>query len=83
MATASEHDERLGGWDVVFIRFHPPPRDLGEGAQVVDFGWRLRLGGVLVVNDPEGAQRAGGRMYVAGLPAEIRPRTLVTARRTR
>jgi len=45
---------------------------------VVDFGWRLRLGGVLVVNDPEGAQRAGGRMYVAGLPAEIRPRTLVT-----
>jgi len=78
MATASEHDERLGGWDVVFIRFHPHRETWGEGAQVVDFGWRLRLGGVLVVNDPEGAQRAGGRMYVAGLPAEIRPRTLVT-----
>src|SRR5262249_33709105 len=36
------------------------------------------LSGVLVVNDPEGTQRAGGRMYLSGLPAEIRPRTLIT-----
>jgi glutathione synthase len=78
MAGAGERDERLGEWDVVFLRFNPHREASGGGAPVVDFGWRLRLGGVLVVNDPEGAQRAGGRMYVAGLPAEIRPRTLVT-----
>jgi glutathione synthase len=79
LAAAEERDELLGGWDVVFLRFNPH-REVGPlGAPVIDFGWRLRLGGVTVVNDPEGAQRAGGRMYLSGLPAEIRPRTLISS----
>jgi glutathione synthase len=33
---------------------------------------------VLVVNDPDGLSRAGSKMYLAGFPVEIRPKTLVT-----
>jgi glutathione synthase len=78
MATAAGRDETIEDWDAVFLRVNPHRESGGEGSPVVDFGWRLRLGGALVINDPEGAQRASGRMYVAGLPADIRPRTLVT-----
>jgi glutathione synthase len=78
LAAGDETDERLGGYDVVFLRFNPHHDAGGHAVPVTDFGWRLRLGGVLVINDPEGAQRAGGRMYLSGLPAEIRPRTLIT-----
>jgi glutathione synthase len=85
---ARRTDVDLGRYDVVFLRYNPtregrnggtPPA--GPGPKInpaVEFGWRLRLGGTLVVNDPEGIQRAGGRMYLAGLPQEIRPRTLIT-----
>jgi glutathione synthase len=71
-------EELLAGYDVVFLRYHPRREGGGVHSPVIDFGWRLRLGDVQVFNDPEGTQRAGGRMYVGGLPAEIRPRTLVT-----
>lgn len=73
-----EVDEPLGAYDVIFLRFNPHHEAGGHAAPITDFGWRLRLGGALVVNDPEGAQRAGGRMYLSGLPAEIRPRTLIS-----
>jgi glutathione synthase len=82
----TKHEElELGRFDVVFLRYHPA-REGRNGTGVttpkanpaVEFGWRLRLGGTLVVNDPEGVQRAGGRMYLSGLPQEIRPRTLIT-----
>jgi glutathione synthase len=33
---------------------------------------------VLVVNDPDGLLRAGSKMYLAGFPEEIRPRTLIS-----
>ncbi len=73
-------EEALSGYDVVFLRYNPHREAIGAapGNPAADFGWRLRLSGVLVVNDPEGTQRAGGRMYLSGLPAEIRPRTLIT-----
>ena len=45
---------------------------------VIDFCWRLRLSGVLVVNDPEGVRRAWGRLYLADLPPEVRARTVVS-----
>jgi glutathione synthase len=75
----------LGSFDVVFLRYNPTREgrngNAGAPAKVnpaVEFGWRLRLGGTLIINDPEGVQRAGGRMYLSGLPADIRPRTLIT-----
>ncbi|HJZ87687.1 MAG TPA: hypothetical protein VKN99_21075 [Polyangia bacterium] len=85
-ADASRNEEDLGHSDVVFLRFNPSREGRNGGAAppgpklnpAVEFGWRLRLGGTLVVNDPEGIQRAGGRMYLSGLPQSIRPRTLIT-----
>jgi glutathione synthase len=81
---AVREEDALSGFDVVFLRYNP----LREGAghpisPVIDVCWRLRLGGTLVVNDPEGLRRAGGRMYLGDLPPEIRARTLVSRSRTR
>lgn len=76
---AVRDEEALSAFDVVFLRYNP----LREGAEhpvspVLDFCWRLRLGGTLVVNDPEGLRRAGGRLYLSDLPADIRARTLIS-----
>jgi glutathione synthase len=73
-------DEALASFDVVFLRYNPNQElaNAAPGNPAAEFGWRLKLSGVLVVNDPEGTQRAGGRMYLSSLPAEIRPRTLIT-----
>jgi glutathione synthase len=67
--------ERLAAWDVVFLRYHPIRE---RAVRAPELGERLRAAGVVLVNDPEGMQRAGGRTYLAALPDEIRPRTLVT-----
>lgn len=72
-------EEDLNTYDVAFLRYHPTRE--GQGGAVdpaFDFGLRLRQSGVLVVNDPSGVKRAGGRMYLSELPEEVRPRTLVT-----
>src|SRR5262245_59691288 len=76
---AVHEEDSLSAFDVVFLRYNP----FQEGAAhptspVIDLCWRLRLGGTLVVNDPEGVRRAGGRMYLADLPPEVRARTLVS-----
>jgi len=52
-------------------------------APLIDFGWRLKLGGTLVVNDPEGLRRAGSRMYLADFPPDVRTRTLVSRSKRR
>jgi glutathione synthase len=86
LSTALAHESRvvtsevLTAWDVVFLRYNPNHDypGMAPGNPAADFGWRLRLSGVLVVNDPEGMQRAGGRMYLSALPPEIRARTLIT-----
>lgn len=72
--------EVLSSWDVVFLRYNPNHEHAGmaPGNPAAEFGWRLGLSGVLVVNDPEGMQRAGGRMYLSSLPPEVRARTLIT-----
>ena len=83
---AKREELDLSACDAVFLRYNPT-REAKNGAAAspgpkvnpaVEFGWRVRLGGTLVINDPEGVQRAGGRMYLSGLPQEIRPRTLIT-----
>ncbi len=72
-------EEALSGFDVVLLRYNPLRENSGRPpSPVIDFCWRLRLGGTLVVNDPEGVRRAGGRMYLDDLPSEARVRTLVS-----
>ena len=85
-ALASEEavveEDTLGSFDVVFLRYNPMREGEGRpGAPLIDFGWRLRLAGTLVVNDPEGLRRAGSRMYLADFPADVRTARWCRARR--
>ena len=87
-ALASEEavveEDTLGSFDVVFLRYNPIREGQARpGAPLIDFGWRLRLAGTLVVNDPEGLRRAGSRMYLGDFPADIRTRTLVSRSKPR
>jgi glutathione synthase len=76
--------DTLGSFDVVFLRYNPIRESEGRpGAPLIDFGWRLRLAGTLVINDPEGMRRAGSRMYLADFPADVRTRMLVSRSKTR
>jgi len=73
-------EARLAGFDVALLRNNP---HLGDGrlARVnpaIELGRRLKESGVMVLNDPDGLRRAGSKMYLAGFPAGIRPRTLIT-----
>ena len=77
---ASREDTRLNDFDVVFLRNNPHVGG-AEGDRfnpAIEFGRRLKQSGVMVVNDPDGLARAGSKMYLAGFPAEIRPKTLIT-----
>jgi glutathione synthase len=70
----------LAGFDVVLLRNNP---HVGDGRSVrvnpaIELGRRLKQAGMMVLNDPDGLRRAGSKMYLAGFPAEIRPKTLVT-----
>jgi glutathione synthase len=77
-------EDTLGSFDVVFLRYNPIREgEARPGAPLIDFGWRLRLAGTLVVNDPEGLRRAGSRMYLSDFPADVRTRTLVSRSKAR
>jgi glutathione synthase len=70
----------LSELDVIFLRNNP---NVGAEAHLrenpaLDFGRRIRRHGVLVVSDPDGLLRAGSKMYLAGFPEELRPRTLIS-----
>jgi len=79
LVSAPGEDICVSDYDVVFLRANPY---LGEGERrenpAVEFGRRLRNAGAWVINDPDGLVRAGSKMYLAGFPDEVRPRTLVT-----
>src|SRR5438105_1129372 len=66
-ADARVSDEPLADWDVLFLRYHPLQDGVAAAHPAANFGARLQTAGVLVVNDPEGTQRAGARMYLSGL----------------
>ncbi|HVR62392.1 MAG TPA: hypothetical protein VMU50_10860 [Polyangia bacterium] len=81
---AVSEEDTLGSFDVVFLRYNPVREAAGgPAAPIIDFGWRLRLGGTLVVNDPEGLRRAGSRMYLAEFPADVRTKSLVSRSKAR
>lgn len=77
---APRETTRLVDFDVIFLRNNPNAgNDDGDPFNpALDFGRRLKQLGVLVVNDPDGLSRAGSKMYLAGFPVELRPKTLVT-----
>ena len=77
---APHEDARLADFDVIFLRNNPNAGASESDAfnPALDFGRRLKSQGTLVVNDPDGLSRAGSKMYLAGFPAELRPKTLVT-----
>jgi glutathione synthase len=79
-ARAPAQPERLDDFDVVFLRNNPnvggPEADGFNPA--IEFGRRLKQSGVTVFNDPDGLVRAGSKIYLAGFPVEIRPRTVIT-----
>jgi glutathione synthase len=79
-ADAPHEDGRLTDFDVIFLRNNPNAGAKEEDAfnPALDFGRRLKQAGVLVVNDPDGLSRAGSKMYLAGFPVELRPKTLIT-----
>jgi len=78
-------DARLAEFDVVLLRNNP---HVGDGRSIrvnpaIELGRRLKEAGVMVLNDPDGLRRAGSKMYLAGFPAAIRPRTLITCSASR
>jgi glutathione synthase len=78
-------EARLSEFDVVLLRNNP---HVGDGRSIrvnpaIELGRRLKEGGVMVLNDPDGLRRAGSKMYLAGFPAAIRPRTLITCSASR
>jgi glutathione synthase len=76
---AVHEEDALSSFDVIFLRYNPLREPPGKAlSPVIDFCWRLRVSGALVVNDPEGVRRAWGRLYLADLPAEVRARTMVS-----
>jgi glutathione synthase len=81
---AVKEEETLSRFDVVFLRYNPLLESAAHaGSPVIDLCWRLRLGGTLVINNPEGVRRAGSGMYLADLPPEVCVRTLVSRSRPR
>lgn len=67
--------------DVLMLRNDPAEdAETRPWAQSVGllFGEVARREGVLVLNDPAGLARAASKLYFQYLPAEIRPRTLIT-----
>jgi glutathione synthase len=77
---ARHEDIRLAEFDAVLLRNNP---HMGDGRSIrmnpaIEIGRRLKQAGVLVLSDPDGLRRAGSKMYLAGFPAAIRPRTLIT-----
>jgi glutathione synthase len=77
---ATREDARMVDFDVIFLRNNPNAgaADGDTFNPALDFGRRLKQLGVLVVNDPDGLSRAGSKMYLAGFPVELRPKTVIT-----
>ena len=83
MAVSSEdarEDVSIEGLDVLMLRNNPgdtADRPWAHDTGLI-FGGVAESRGVIVLNDPSGSYKALNKMYLAMVPAEIRPRTLIT-----
>ena len=69
--------------DGLFLRFNPFSLEGWALSTVLDFARRAADAGVVVLNDAHGLSRATSKLYLQEFPEEIRPRTLITRRRSR
>jgi glutathione synthase len=70
----------LNDLDILLLRNVPSDdfeRPWAQSAGIV-FGRQAMVGGVVVLNDPDGLARASNKMYFQSFPEEVRPRTLIT-----
>lgn len=66
--------------DVLMLR-NDPAQDVDQPWRQqagVDFGRLAMRNGVIVLNDPNGLDKAANKMYFQLFPEEVRPRTLIT-----
>ena len=79
-SAGSEEKIAIDALDVLMLRNNPG--DTADRTWAHDtgliFGGVAVARGVIVLNDPGGAYKALNKMYLALIPAEIRPRTLIT-----
>lgn len=79
---AEDSRERVGLADFDILMLRNNPGDTGDRPWAHDtglvFGGVAVARGVIVVNDPGSAYKALNKMYLALVPPEIRPRTLIT-----
>lgn len=79
-ADGSRTTMRVGDLDLMMLRNNPgdcEDRPWARDTGLV-FGGTALERGVTVLNDPRGAYKALNKMYLSLVPAEIRPRTLIT-----
>lgn len=70
----------LNDLDILLLRNVPSDdfdRPWAQQAGII-FGRQAMVGGVVVLNDPDGLARASTKMYFQSFPEEVRPRTLIT-----
>lgn len=79
-ALHSRNPERvcLDDCDGLMIRTNPARDPVGAHDSALLIGRLLRDRGVTVVNDPEGLMRARSKLYLAELPAQHRPETVIS-----
>ncbi len=79
-AAGSDEKIPVDGLDVLMLRNNPG--DTADRTWAHDtgltFGGVAVSRGVIVLNDPSGGYKALNKMYLALVPSEIRPRTLIT-----
>jgi glutathione synthase len=82
LAEAARSPEWVGldDADVLLLRNNPSVQSPWAKQAALQFGRLLAERGVLVLNDPEGLDRAANKAFLSSFPADIRPRTVVTRR---
>ena len=81
LARSEEITLSLRQGDVLLLRTNPArdPQRAGVHRAVMVLARLAREAGVIVLNEPEGIERVGSKLYLLELPETVRPRQVVTA----